>query len=311
MNSQMKKCVRVVLGPFVRNRYTRMVLAYPLYRRWIAHSEATVLLHQKEEQLDESYWIGRLRQYAHMVDKGLHRGDFTKGRGMQAYGAAKAALAHINSPLALDDPSVQWATRKIRKYEEFQSGKSPGLQCEPARTTCKYEDLLDAIRTRRSVRHYLDKPVEEDVIERITDVLDWSPNSCNRQTARVYASNNPDIVRQCVKLHGGAACFTDIMAPLFLTFCADSRVYEMPVEVALPHVDVALGIENCVLVAHTLGISLTLLTWAQHVEWQDRELRRIFGIPAHFQIIVSAVGGYADGGAEIPVRKKKELFLVR
>ncbi len=311
MRPQTKKLARFVLAPLVRYRYPRMVLAYPLYRKWIAHSEAAVMLHQKEERLDESYWIGRLRQYAHMVDKGLHRGDFTKGRGTQAYGAAKVALSHIESAQALEDPSVVWAISRIKKYEALQEGAAGRVQCEAARTTCTYGDLLNAIQTRRSVRRYLNKRVEADVIEKLTDVLDWSPSSCNRQTARVYATNNPDIVRQCVKLHGGAACFTDILAPLFLTFCADSRVYEMPVEVALPHVDTALGVQNCMLAAHTLGISLTLLTWAQHVSWQDCELRKIFGIPRHFQIIVSAVGGYADGGAEVPARKTKELFLIR
>jgi hypothetical protein len=127
----------------------------------------------------------------------------------------------------------------------------------------------------------------------------------------VYATNNPELVRQCVQLHGGAACFTDIYAPLFLTFCADPRVYEMPVEVALPYVDVALGVENCALAAHCLGVSLTLLTWALHTDQQDRDLRRILGIPSHMQIIVSAVGGYPDGGVQVPARKNKELFMVK
>jgi hypothetical protein len=153
--------------------------------------------------------------------------------------------------------------------------------------------------------------VDDKVVESITDVLDWSPTSCNRQPGRVYVTNNPHIVQQCVRLHQGAACFTDIRAPLFLTFCADPRLYDMPTEVAVPYIDVALGVENCVLVAHTLGLSLTLLTWALHSDEQDRELRRILDIPRDLQIIVSAVGGYPNGGAQVPARKRKELFIVR
>lgn len=301
----------MVLYPFLSNRYTRVFFTYYLYRRWIAHSEATVALRRREEKLDESYWMGKLRQYAHIIDKGLHSGDFSKGHGTRVYGPAKKALSHIKSDKGLRDPSVRWAAEKIRQYEEFQSSESPGITSEYIGTTCRYEDLLNAIKTRRCIRQYVDKPVEDKVIDKITNVLDWSPTSCNRQTARVYATNNPEIVRQCVKLHAGAACFTDIYVPLFLTFCADSRLYAMPTELVMPHVDVALGVQNCVLVAHTLGLSLTLLTWANRGDWHERELRRIFSIPRHFQIIVGAVGGYPAGGAQVPARKNKELFIIK
>jgi len=311
MKGQVKRLVRKIFYPFLSNRYIRIFCAYYLYRRWIAHSEAMVALRRKEKNLDESYWMGKLRQYTHMVDKGLHRGDFSKGRGTRAYGVAKDALSHIKSREGLRDPSTQWAARKIKQYDEFQSGKSTRLVTEYVRTTCTYKDLLNAIKTRRSIRQYVDKPVEDEVIDKIASVLDWSPTSCNRQPARVYATNNPDIVRKCVTLHRGAACFTDIYAPLFLMFCTDSRLYEMPAEMALPHVDVALGVQNCVLVAHSLGISLTLLTCATLGVREEQNLREILGIPQHFQIVTSAVGGYVNGGAEVPARKNKELFIVR
>jgi nitroreductase len=311
MNDQVKKFARTMLYLFFRNRYIRMLFAYHLYQRCIAHSETIIALQRKEEKLDESYWMGKLRYYAHVVDKGLHRGDFSKGRGTRAYGVAKDALSHIKSREGLRDPSTEWAARKIKQYEEFQSRQSSGLVTEYVRTTCTYEDLLNAIKTRRSIRQYVDKPVEDEVIDKIASVLDWSPTSCNRQPARVYATNNPDIVRKCVTLHRGAACFTDIYAPLFLMFCTDSRLYEMPAEMALPHVDVALGVQNCVLVAHSLGISLTLLTCATLGVREEQNLREILGIPQHFQIVTSAVGGYVTGGAEVPARKNKELFIVR
>lgn len=310
MNDRMKKLAGTLLERFFGNRYIRMLFAYHLYRKWIAHSEDVIALRKREINLDELYWMGKLRHYAHVVDKGLHRGDFSKGRGTRAYGVAKDALSHIKSREGLCDPSTQWAARKIKRYEKFQSSQSPALVTEYVKTTCTYEDILDAIKTRRSIRQYVDKPVEDKVIDKIASVLDWSPTSCNRQPTRVYATNNPDIARKCVTLHRGAACFTDIYAPLFLMFCADSRLYEMPAEVALPHVDVALGVQNCLLVAHCLGISLTLLTCATLGIREEHNLREIFGVPQYFQIVVSAVGGYVNRGTEIPARKNKELFII-
>jgi hypothetical protein len=311
MTDRTNSLARTMFSLFFRNRYARMPFAYHLYRRWIRHSETVIALRRRTENLDESYWRGRLRHYAHVVDKGLNRGDFSKGHGARAYEIAKVALSHITSREGLCDPSVEWAARKIKQYEEVQSGKPRAPVIEHLGTSCTYEDLLDAIKTRRSIREYVDKPVEDEVIDKIAGVLDWSPTSCNRQPARVYAANNPEAVRKCVTLHRGAACFTDIYAPLYLLFCADSRLYEMPVEMALPYVDVGLGVQNCVLVAHSLGISLTLLTCASLGVREERNLREMFRIPQHFQIIISAVGGYVDSGAEVPARKHKELFILR
>lgn len=302
--------IRTILSPLAGNRLLRKVFAYYFYRKWIVASETAFALRKNEKQLDDSYWVGMLRKYAHIVDKGLQRRDFSRGRGTRAYDQAKTALSHIQSHQTLEDPSVKWAVDKIRDYEEFQSGTLRTPKQNYAKTVCSYGQLLNVIKTRRSIRSYRNMAVSDELVHKITEVLDWCPTSCNRQTARVYAANNPKLVRECVQLHTGAACFTDIYAPLLLVFCADTRVYG-PNEVGLPYIDVSLGVQNCTLVAHTLGISLTLLTWAQHMDWQERELRRLLGIPEYIQIIVSAVGGYPDRGVDVPARKKKELFLIQ
>jgi nitroreductase len=308
---RLSKIPGAVLRRLMAWRCLRWLFVSHLYRKPIAHSELIIVLIGKMKNLDESYWVGKVRQFAHVVDKGLHRGDFTNGHGVSAYQAAKGALARIQSQETLTDPLVQWASEKVCLYEQFQNGQAKRLQAEYVATECSYGNLIDAIKTRRSIRRFTEKPVEDEVIEKIASVLDWAPTSCHRQPGRVYASNNPDIVRQCLILHAGAGCFTDIYAPLLLSFCADSRLYRMPDELAIPFIDVSLGIQNCLLVAHSLGLSLTPLIWAYQGEWQERELREILSIPAHYQIILSAVGGYPDGGTQLPPRKRQELFIVK
>ena len=306
----LNRLVRAIFRRLSDNRFIRTLLSLYFYRKWVLPCEATIAVCKRQETLDEFYWMGKLRQYAHIIDKGLHRQDVSRGHGERVCRLAKNALTHIQSPWAMCDPSVKWAAEKIRLYEEYQSGESAGIKREYTGTTCKYEDLLNAIKTRRSIRYYLNKPVPTEIVEAIADVVDWSPTSCDRQPARIYATNEPDTVRQCVELHAGAACFAKIYAPLFLTFCADARLYALPAELAMPYIDVALGAQNCVLVAHTLGISLTLLTCGNWKDWQEHKFRNLLGIPQHLRIVVSAVGGYPDGGAEVPARKNRELFTV-
>lgn len=308
---RMNKIPGAVMRRLMGLRCLRWLFVSYIYRKPIAHSETTIALMRNEDNLDESYWTGKIRQFAHVVDKGLHRGDFSKGHGSTGYKAAKNALSCLQTHKGLSqDPLVQWAAEKVCQYEQLQNGQGARIQAEYVTTKCSHEDLVDAIKTRRSIRRFTEKAIEDDVIKKIASVLDWAPTSCHRQPGKVFATNNPDIVRQCANLHVGASCFTDIYAPLFLTFCADSRLYRMPDELAIPYVDVSLGVQNCLLVAHALGISLTPLIWSYQGEWQERELRKIFSIPEHFQIILSTVGGYPDGGAQVPPRKRQELFIV-
>lgn len=306
---RIKRIFRAVLRRLIALRWLRWLFLWHLYKKPIAHSEATISYMKKTGSRDESYWIGKLRFYAHIVDKGLHRGDFTKGHGISAFTCAKDALSHIHTQEGLSDPLVQWAVKRMRLYEEMQSGQSGKISEEYVSTKCSYADLVDVIQTRRSIRRYVEKPVDDETIQRIASVLDWAPTSCHRQPGRIYATNNLERVRQAVMLHTGAACFTDIYTPLFMTFCADSRLYNLPNELAIAHVDVSLGVQNCLLVAHSLGLSLTPLIWSHQGEWQECELRKMFAVPTYFEIIVSVVGGYPAGGTEMPPRKRLELFI--
>lgn len=42
-------------------------------------------------------------------------------------------------------------------------------------------NVTEAVTTRRSVRHFLDKPVDLETIRRVMDTARWSPSGCNYQ----------------------------------------------------------------------------------------------------------------------------------
>lgn len=52
-------------------------------------------------------------------------------------------------------------------------------------------NTLEAIKTRRSVRHFADKPVERDQIEAIVSAASYAPTWKNTQTARYVAVTDP------------------------------------------------------------------------------------------------------------------------
>ena len=199
------------------------------------------------------------------------------------------------------------------KIEEYEKTQSTGLPVRKGLVgtdeACEYDQLLASIKARRSVRFYEAKNVTRDTVEKVVNVINWSPNSCNKQTAKVFVASNPSLVESCLLTCKGATGFSEFI-PIFLCFCSDLRSYILPAEMLLPSIDVSLGVQNCCLVAHSLGLSITLLSWAQHTKQDDRRLRSLLGIPDYYQIIVNGTMGYPEYILETPGRKALESTFV-
>jgi glycosyltransferase involved in cell wall biosynthesis len=294
--------------------------------RWIRILRDPVLLpgyyknlaHEIEPMLDSvqtrhnnapEYLTAMLRKYVHILDKGLDRPDFEPGHSKQWYKAAAAALDELGNNYD-SDPSVTWAKEKVLEYEQRQINPARPESREQKRVSEEdYHTLIRMIKERRSVRDYATRPIEIDKLKIIIEALNWSPTSCNRQPAKAFIANEPELVRQCAQTCAGATCFSGEGA-CFISFCADMRVYNLPDEYLIPDLDLGLGIQNCLLVAHALGLSMTLLSWAQHTREDDAKLRNLLGIPSHYRIVVNSLSGYPAHVAETPPRKTLESTAV-
>ncbi|MFC1858900.1 nitroreductase family protein, partial [Thermodesulfobacteriota bacterium] len=146
-----------------------------------------------------------------------------------------------------------------------------------------------------------------DLLKSVLEAGIWAPSSCNKQTLRLFATNNPDLAVECLKTCKGGTCFTDFI-PCFISFCADLRSYVMPDEAWLAQVDTGMAAQNCCLTATSLKLSLTPLSWCQHDQFEDRKLRELLNIPEYCRIIVNGVMGYPSVITATPERKKIETF---
>lgn len=303
------KAFRQLLSPILKISVIRQILVHYYYRNIIKPSEMVFRFRQTGGSDDEEFLMAELRKNGHLIDKGLQRSGWEPGHSSQAYAEAKSILSRLKTSRILHDPSVIWVKEIITDYENIRKSKNMiSRRMDYQNTLCTLDSLLDAIHTRRSIRQYQRRPITEEIIKKIVDVINWSPTSCNRQTAKVFATNDAATVQSCLKLCPGGGGFGNFV-PLFICFCSDIRAYEMATEVMMPYIDVSLGIQNCNLVAHTLGISMTLLSWAGHTNQQDRKLRQILGINANYEVIVNAVGGYPEHGVVAPSRKTIDSTL--
>ena len=111
-------------------------------------------------------------------------------------------------------------------------------------------------------------------------------------------------MKQCA----GATCFGEVL-PCFIAVCADTRSY-MIQDRNLAYIDVSLGLQNMILLAHLQGIEGTTLNWMHHTKREDAILRRTLNIPEHDLVVVNFVMGYSAQSTLAPGRKGDDLSCV-
>ena len=277
-------------GPLLVPRYyRRMIFEAERYFDWA-----------RQDSVEKDLLL--MRKYAHIIDKGIQRKDAEPGH-------SKGCLIELNNILSRlpkiyrNDPTVQWAYSIVERYAELQAGSfKPDFQSIP-QPSVTYENLFQLIRQRRSNRCFTGKVIPQDVVEKLIAVTNWAPSSCNKQPVKCFYTLDPKQVKEGLECCKGGTGFSGVI-PSFWVFCADCRGYVWPTEAYLPHIDVSLGVQNLLLAAASLGLSGTILSWAQHDSEEDKRLRNLLNIPEYEIIIVCAVLGYAEYQYNPPARKK-------
>lgn len=255
-----------------------------------------------EEHVNKDIML--MRKYGHILDKGLHRRDIAPGHSRNFYILLKALVEKLSASEFSADPTYLWACEKLSKYESLQENPDnfQPLDSKLQESNISYEELFELIKSRRSNRFFLEEEVSDDVVDKLKRTVNWAANSCNKQPIRLFVANNPDLAKECLTCCKGGTGFSDYI-PSFWVFAANVRGYVWPSEMYLPSVDVSLGAQNVFLAAHTLGISGTILSWAQKSKEEETKLRSLLNIPNDYSIIFCAVMGYPEYGYVTPERK--------
>lgn len=244
-----------------------------------------------------------MRKYAHIIDKGLHRKDATPGHSKEYYILLKDCISRLEKSSYSDDLTLAWAKSKLMQYERLQFGNNfEPLVGEVPEELTSFEDFENLVHARRSNRDFTTKKVADNDVEKLKRLANWASSSCNKQPINIYATNDSELAKECLKCCKGGTGFSNHI-PSFWVFTADILGYVWPTEIYLPSVDVCLGVQNVMLGATTLGISGTLLSWAQKCTEEELQLKKLLNIPTHHQIIICAVMGYAKTQFQTPTRK--------
>lgn len=157
-------------------------------------------------------------------------------------------------------------------------------------------NVLDAIKTRKSVRKYLDQPVEEEKLNQVLEAGRLAPSASNRQEWRFVVVRDKD-TRKKLSRAAGFQLFVG-QAPVVIVACAETDGKVMKCGQVCHPMDVAIALDHMTLMAVELGLGTC---WIGHFD--TPEVKHILGIPDEIVAIALMPLGYAANPS--PVEKKR------
>lgn len=161
------------------------------------------------------------------------------------------------------------------------------------------DEVLKAVKERRSIRAFLKKDISENLIKKIIEALIWAPSAGNLQARKFYFIKNKEIK---IKLaHAALSQMFIAEAPFVIVGCVDKeKIYPRYGErgVNLYAIqDVACSITNAMLVAHENGLGTV---WVG--AFREEEVSKILNLSKHLRPVAIVPVGYPDYIPSAPPR---------
>jgi len=174
------------------------------------------------------------------------------------------------------------------------------------------KELLSLINGRQSERRYLDKPVEKEKIERITDAGRLSPSACNGQPWRFIVVDDPGL-RQAV----ASATESEILrmntfvqqAPVLIVIVREksnftSRAGDLIKKRDYSLIDIGIATASIVYQATAEGLGTCIIGW-----FDEKKIKKVLGIPASKKVELVISVGYTDNRQRDKSRKPPEEVI--
>ena len=154
-------------------------------------------------------------------------------------------------------------------------------------------EILDFLMKRRSIRKFLKKEVDLDLIKELIYVANHAPSSMNREPWKFILITDNEIKKALSQLHQGAKHIAE--APLGVAVVAEPEVS--------PNtwmVDVVNATMYFVLAAYAVGLAVAWIA-----AYEDQRAKEILGIPKDKVLVTLLSVGYPDPSYEVKPKEVK------
>jgi nitroreductase len=157
--------------------------------------------------------------------------------------------------------------------------------------------VIEAIRTRRSVRQFSKKPVSDDALIQILESAVWAPSGKNNQPWKFAVIRDPALKESLATLtrsrsiiHGAPVCIG--------VFLDHSRIYDRTKDVQA----VGACIQNMLLTVHSLGLGGV---WLGEILKNKEKVGELLGVDKDLELMAVVAFGHpakrSEGGERDPV----------
>ena len=150
-------------------------------------------------------------------------------------------------------------------------------------------DVLEAIRTRRSIRKYKPNPIPDDVLQRLKDSLRFAPSACNFQPWKFILVTDPQLRKALVT----ACCDQKFIAdaPLVVVGCAfpEKTYHKMGGYGDSIDLDLGIALDHLTLAAADEGIGTCWIG-----AFDEEAVKKLLDIPKSVKVVALTPVGYPE-----------------
>jgi nitroreductase len=154
----------------------------------------------------------------------------------------------------------------------------------------------ELVKERRSVRKYLDKPVEREKLSQFLESARLAPSACNAQPWRYVVVDDKPLKEQVTDkgLGGAVSNSWAKTAPVMIVVCSTKDLFTHKVGEAVQGVqfhliDLGLSMEHFVLKATELGLGTCYIGW-----FNEKPIKKILNLPASWKVECLITLGYPE-----------------
>jgi nitroreductase len=157
--------------------------------------------------------------------------------------------------------------------------------------------FLELVQRRFSVRNFLEKPVEQELLLQVLEAGRLAPSACNNQPA-VFILLQDEKSRNGLQRVYNRPWF--LSAPVILAVCCDrSLSWHRNDGKDYGDVDIAIALDHITLAATEIGLGTC---WVG--SFNEKEARDLLMLPSHIDPVAFTPIGYPSKEAPSKVRKK-------
>jgi len=170
------------------------------------------------------------------------------------------------------------------------------------------QSFLELVRARQSDRSYLDKPVEQDKIDRILEAARLALSACNSQPWKLVVVTDPE--KRMLVADATASKILSMnhfskQAPVQLVLIEENANFTSSVggwatNKHYPHIDLGIVASHICLAATDEGLGSCMIGWCD-----EKKIRKALDIPKDKRVMMVILLGYS--AQKLREKKRKTL----